>query len=156
MKEKDEKILILLQKNSRISLKEIAKKLGMPISTVFTKIKKFEEEGLIKKYSLELDEKKLGYTVKAFVLVTYKSNSKSQEEVAKEISKLPFVERVYIIAGQWDILVEAIGKDVEDLGKWITEKLREIEGVDKTQTLIVLKKIKESYVLSSKGVDVFN
>lgn len=155
MKEKDEKILVLLQKNSRLPLKEIAKRLEMPISTVFTKIKKFEKEGLIKRYSLELDEKRLGYTVKAFVLVTYKSNSKSQEEVAKRISKLPFVERVYIIAGPWDILVEAIGKDVEDLGKGVTEKLREIEGVDKTQTLIVLKRIKEEYVITSKGVDVF-
>lgn len=154
MKEKDEKILVLLQKNSRMSFKEIARKVGLPVSTVFTKTKKFEKEGLIKKYSLVIDEKKLGYNVLAFILISYKPGTKKQEEVAKAIGKLPFVKRVYVIAGEWDILIEAVGKDVEDLGSWIINKLREIEGVDKTQTLIVLKRVKEDYIITSKGVDI--
>ncbi len=154
MKEKDEKILVLLQKNSRMPFKEIARKVGLPVSTVFTKTKKFEKEGLIKKYSLVIDEKKLGYNVLAFILISYKPGTKKQEEVAKAISKLPFVKRVYVIAGEWDILIEAVGKDVEDLGSWIINKLREIEGVDKTQTLIVLKRVKEDYIITSKGVDI--
>lgn len=154
MEEKDEKILIFLQKNSRISLKEISKKLNLPISTIFTRIKKMENEGIIKGYTTKIDEKKIGYPVKAFILVNYKPSARSQKEVAKRISKLPFVERVFIIAGEWDLLLEVVAKDVEDLGKWITEKLREIDGVDKTQTLIVLEKIKEDYLITSKGTDL--
>lgn len=84
--------------------------------------------------------------------MSYKPFEKSQKEVAKTISKLSFVERVFIISGEWDMLLEVVAKDVEDLGKCVVEKLREIKGVDKTQTLIVLEKIKEDFVISKKGV----
>ena len=62
---------------------------------------------------------------------------------AKSIAKFPQVLRVYIIAGEWDMLLEVIEKDIEALGEFVVSKLRNVKGVSKTLTLGVLKRVKE-------------
>lgn len=59
MRSNDDEILVFLQKNSRTSLNNISKSCGLPISTIFTRVKKMEEEGVIKRYTVRVDEKKL-------------------------------------------------------------------------------------------------
>ncbi len=135
----DLKILSLLKENSRIKISEIAKRLGIPVSTVYTRIKKLEQQGIIRKYTIDLDYKKLGFKVTAIILIKYDSSSKvSQRELLKEIMKFNNVEKGYIITGEWDLLIIAKFKDIEELSRFILEKLRNIEGVKETYTSIVL------------------
>ena len=143
MDDKDKALLQLLQQNCKKSIKKLSRKLGLPISTVYTRIKNLEKEGVIKGYTTLIDEKKLGFKVKAFILVSYSPSEVSQIEVAKRIAKFPQVQGVYIIAGEWDMIVEVIEKDVDSLGEFVINKLRNVEGVHKTLTCTVLKKIKE-------------
>ena len=144
MDRKDLEILRFLQRNCKLSVREIAKRLKIPSSTVYARINKLEEKGVITGYHAKVDEKKLGYSVKAFILVSYTPMPIPQEEVANKIAALPQVQGVYIISGEWDMIVEVIEKDVESLGDFVIKKLRNIEGVSKTLTCVVLKKIKET------------
>jgi len=156
MDRKDLEILRFLQRNCKLSVREIAKRLKIPSSTVYARINKLEEKGVITGYHAKVDEKKLGYGVKAFILVSYTPMSIPQEEVANKIAALPQVQGVYIISGEWDMIVEVIEKDVESLGDFVIKKLRNIEGVSKTLTCVVLKKIKETTYVPVAFVQGFN
>lgn len=145
MDDVDKIIINELQKNCKITTKKLARKLNLPISTVFTRIKNLERQGIIKEYKAILDAKKLNKSTTAFILLSYDPSKKiSQEKVAKELSLIPNVQEVHIITGEWDILIKIRGENVEDIGKVILNKIREIEGIEKSYSLIVLKTIKET------------
>jgi DNA-binding Lrp family transcriptional regulator len=152
--EQDIRILQLLQRNCRLSSREIAENLNSPVTTVFTKIKRMEKLGLIKEYRAILDSKTLGKGATAFILVsvTYRNTetdkSLSQREVAKKISQFAEVQEVHIIAGDWDILIKIRAKDVETIGKFVIDKLRLIRGIEKTLTCMVFHTEKETTELS--------
>ena len=144
LSKKDETILELLKKNAKFSSREISDKTGIPITTVHNRVKKMEKDGIIRSYSVVLDKKKLGKPVSAFVHVTVTYNKPdgtkiSQEEVAAKISRFPEVEECSIVTGATDIIVKVSTKDVDDLHNFVINKLREIDGVQNTMTLIVLK-----------------
>jgi DNA-binding Lrp family transcriptional regulator len=140
-------ILNLMQQNCRLSIREIAKKLSMIPSSVYNRIKKLEEDGFIKKYSAILSREKIGYNVLGVVLVSYKKGELSQKELAEKISKFSQVQDVFIVSGEWDLVLKVTEKDVNSLGEFVTEKLRKIPEVDKTETMIVLNDIKSSLTL---------
>jgi len=149
--EKDIGILRFLQKDSKISTKEIARKINSPISTVFAKIKRMEELGIIKQYKTLLDSSKLGKGTTAFVLLSFTYREPgvekplSQREIAEKISKFPEVQEVHILAGEWDILIKIKGKNVEEIGKFVVDRLRTVEGINKTLTTVVFNAVKESF-----------
>jgi DNA-binding Lrp family transcriptional regulator len=110
-----------------------------------------EETKLITGYRAILDGKSLGLGVTAFVFVSvsYKPGTKllSQRKIAEEIAKHPEVQEVQIISGEWDLLLKVKAKDVDEIGKFIVDDLRKIEGVDKTSTVVSLATVKESTAL---------
>lgn len=142
---KDERVLELLKENSKLTTSQISKRIAMPVTTVHNRIKKLEKMGIIKNYTLNLDFKKLGYDIVAFILVTVTyilpSGEKiKQEQVAQQVKKIG-AEEVYIITGGTDIIVKVRTHNVEELNDFVIRKLRSIEGIDKTQTMIVLQEI---------------
>lgn len=146
MDRKDEKVLEMLKHNSKLTTSQIAKKTNIPVTTVHNRIRKMEQNGIIKGYSVVLDYKKLGRPITAYMLVsiiyTLPSGKKvQQEEVAKSIKRLGNVEEASIITGGADILARVRVKDIEELNDFVVRKLRSIDGVDKTQTMIVLSSV---------------
>lgn len=142
----ERELLRALQENSQRSLRELAKATGLPISTVHEKIKRLERDGYIRKYVAVLDEKKLGYSVTGLILVSvvYSGDKTvSQKAIAERIAKLPNVQDVSIITGDWDIAVKVKAMSVDSLGAFVTERLRNISGVGKTLSMIVYESIKE-------------
>lgn len=148
--EKDLAILMLIQGNSKLTAKEIARKISIPLTTVFAKTKRMEELGAIKEYRAILEPKKLGSGTAAFILASVSYSSKtgetpiSQRVVAEEIARLPEVQEVHIITGDWDLLVKLRAENVEAVGKFVVDKLRLIKGLDKTLTCMVFETVKES------------
>ena len=143
MDNNDEKILNLMKENSKLTTQQISKKTLMPITTVHYRIKKLEKEGIIKKYTLELDHKKLGKNVTAYIhiIVDYKSlreKNITQHELAKVLKQFDFVEEAAIVTGGVDIIIKVRVKDVDELDDLIVKKLRNINGIEKTQTMVVL------------------
>ncbi len=148
--EKDLAILLLIQENSKLTANQIAKKINAPITTVFAKIKRMEEQDIIKQYRAILSPEKLNLGTAAFILasVSYRSKTNdtpvSQRSVAEEIARFPEVQEVHIITGDWDLLVKLRAENVEAVGKFVVDKLRLIKGLEKTLTCMVFETVKET------------
>ena len=103
--ERDVKILKLLQNDCKMTAKEIAKKIGSPITTVYSKMKRMEELGIIRQYKAILDSRKLDKGTTAFILVSFayrpggREKPLSQRDVAKQIAAFPEVQEVRVIIG---------------------------------------------------------
>ena len=144
----DVKILRIIQENCRLTAREISDRTGLPVTTVFAKIKRIERLRLVKGYHAILKAEELGASTTAFVFASfaYKSEEKivSQRKVAKEIASFPEVQEVHIISGEWDILIKVKAKDVDSVGKYVVDKLRLVKGIEKTLTFFVFESEKES------------
>jgi DNA-binding Lrp family transcriptional regulator len=148
--EKDLAILSVIQENSKLTAKQIAKKVNSPITTVFAKTKRMEELGVIKEYRAVVAPEKLSAGTAAFILasVSYRTKtdgaSVSQRAVAEEIAKFPEVQEVHIITGDWDLLIKLRAENVDAIGKFVIDKLRPINGLEKTLTCMVFETVKET------------
>ena len=152
--EKDLAILALIQHDSKLTAKQIAKKVNAPVTTVFAKIKRMEELGVIKEYRAVLRPEKLGSATTAFIFASVYYTSKSdgasvsQRVVAEEIAKFPEVQEVHIITGDWDLLVKLKAESVDAVGKFVVDKLRLIKGLEKTLTCMVFETVKETTAIA--------
>jgi len=150
---KDCEIMELLQDNCTLSTKQIALKVSSPITTVYAKIKRLEELGVIKGYHAVLDGKKLSMGTTALIFVSFKYNSDipSQREAANKIAAMAEVQDVYIVTGDWDILVKVKARNVDEIGGFVIDRLRKLSGIEKTYTMFVFDVAKES-----TNVDLLN
>ncbi len=144
--EKDLKILELLRANARMTTSEMFKKLGMPQTTIHNRIKRMKESGIIKRFTVDLDRKKIGKSLVAYILCTVSYHTSqgqkiSQFEVAKMIEGLPEVEDVSIVTGEIDLIVKVALENVDELNDFLIYKLRNIEGIEKTVTSVVLSEL---------------
>ena len=158
--EKDLAILNLIQENSKLTARQIAHKINSPITTVFAKIKRMEEQNIIREYRAILAPDKLSASTTAFIFasVSYRKDnleSTSQRIVAKKIAQFSEVQEVHIIAGDWDLLIKLRAQAVDSIGKFVVDKLRLVEGLEKTLTCMVFETIKETtqIVLSKKTIE---
>ncbi|MHA1506420.1 MAG: Lrp/AsnC family transcriptional regulator [Candidatus Asgardarchaeia archaeon] len=143
--EKDLAILRELMRDARQTTKSISRKLGIPRSTIYERIKRMVKNGVIKGFTAIPDFGKLGLPITAFVLVSFLPNPEiSQTELAKRISMLEGVYEVHIVSGEWDLLLKVRGRSMEEIGELVIEKLRKMRGVGRTVTCISFTKIKES------------
>ncbi|MEK6867190.1 MAG: Lrp/AsnC family transcriptional regulator [Nanoarchaeota archaeon] len=141
--EKDKKILEILKEHSDWTTRIIAKKTNLPITTVHNRVKKLKKEGIIKKYTIETDNKKLEINFVAYVLIsanlqTLKQKHKTQYDLAKELRKLWFIERVDIVSGGTDLVAIVRVRDVDEFNNVLLGKMQLIEGIEKTRSLIVI------------------
>ena len=126
------------------SSRQIAKNVEVSTGTVLSRIKKMEEEGLIKGYSALLDHEKLGYQL---TVVTEITVSKGRlVEMENEIAEIPNVCGVYDVTGLTDALVIAKFRTREDLGHF-TKRLLALPYLERTNTHVVLTTVKENFQL---------
>jgi DNA-binding Lrp family transcriptional regulator len=142
--DKDEIILTELKKNSRDTTKNIGKNVKIPRITVHDRIRKMIDKGIIKNFTIIPDYQKIGLPSKVFIFISFRSDKKiSQRELANRIAKLKGVFEVHIISGEYDLLIKVRGTSLEEIGKLVIDKLRKLDGVDKTLTCTCFKTIKE-------------
>lgn len=143
---KDMKIINLLEEKGNLTTKRISRRLNIPQTTVHNRIKKLEKEGVIRGYEVDIDKKKIGKGLGAYVQITINYPSQMepnfQEEISQKISNFPEVEKVSIITGETDILLKISVSDTNELNDFVIKKLRLIKGIDKTRTSIIMKEIK--------------
>jgi len=141
--ETDRRILSILDKGAKAKLHSIARKLGIPSSTVHHRIRGMEKEGVIRGWSVIKDYRKLGLCIKAHLLVfvnvsDLKRMGKTQEDVASELLKVPGVEGAEIVTGEADLLVTVRCRDMDDYRRVLLERIQAISGIEKTKTMIVI------------------
>ena len=141
---KDEIILTELKKNARNTTKNIGTNVKIPRITVHDRIKKMVNNGIIKSFTVIPDYNKIGLQTKVFIFISFSSDTKvSQRELAKRIAKLNGVYEVHIVSGEYDLLIKVRGTSLEEIGKLVVDKLRELDGVDKTLTCACFETVKE-------------
>lgn len=142
LSETDVKILKCLLDDARFSSRQIAKNVGVSVGTVLSRIKKMEDEGLIKGYAVILDHEKLGYEL---TVVTEITVSKGRlVEMENEIAKIFNVCGVYDVTGLNDAVIIAKFKSREELGKF-TKSLLALPFIERTNTHVVLTTVKENF-----------
>lgn len=144
--DKDYKILALLKENARLTTGELAKELDIPQTTVHNRIKKMRESKIIRRFTVDLDRKQIGRGLVAYILCTVsyyvaRKQKINQFEVGQQIKRFPEVEEVSIVTGDLDMIVKVSLKDVEELNNFVIYKLRNIEGIEKTVTSVVLTEV---------------
>lgn len=140
---KDMEILNILRHDAKLTTKQIAKKTLMPATTVHNRVKRMEGLGIIKGYAAEIDYKKLGKNLSAYVLITVdyrviKEKGLTQHDIAKNLRKHELVEEVDMITGTHDIIIRVRASDMEQMDEFVTRYLRRVDGIDKTETIMIL------------------
>lgn len=139
----DAKILNILQQNSRISNAEIARQIKMAPSAVLERIKKLENNNIIKKYSVQLEASEVDKELLAFIHV--RANGPIVDnKTAKELAKVPEVQEVHIVAGEDCFLVKVRVENPAALTELLRKKIASINSIRSTSTTIVLETVKET------------
>jgi DNA-binding Lrp family transcriptional regulator len=144
LSETDVKILQVLLEDARFSSRQIAKKVGVSVGTVLSRIKKMEDDGLIKGYSVIMNHERLGYELTVVMEVTVSKGRLIEME--NEIAKIPNVCSVYDVTGLTDAFIIAKFKTREELGKF-TKRLLALPYIERTNTHVVLTTVKEDFRL---------
>ena len=139
----DLKILTALQENARMTTQELAERVGLSATPCARRIKRMEDEGLIERYVTLLNPERLGVGLTVFVNVRLNTQSaKTFEAFEAAIRKLPQVVGCYLLAGNYDYLVQVRVADVEAFRSFIRDRLVTIDGIGETQSNIVLEETK--------------
>lgn len=136
----DRRIIALLQKNARLSYREVARELNVAVGTVYNRIKKLEEEGVIRGYAPILDYEKLGFGLTA--LIGIKAQGRKITEIERKIAEKENAMMVYDITGEFDIFVIAKFRDRADMNRFV-KWLLSLDGVEKTNTSVAMQVVKE-------------
>ena len=134
----DLQIMEALMENADISYADLGKKLFVSGGTIHVRIKKLEEIKIVKGRKLVADLPLLGYGVIAFIGV-YLDQSSVCDDVTKELKKIPEVVRINYTTGNYNMFIEIICKDIQQLRTVLHDKLHKISGIDRTETLISLE-----------------
>lgn len=138
----DRKILSELMSDSRLSYREIAKRIGVSVGTVLTRTRRLEQTGIIKGYGAILDFEKLGYELTVITEVTVSKGKLLEME--KEVAKFPVTCAVYDVTGLTDAMIVAKFSSRKELSSF-TKALLAMPFVERTNTHVVLTTVKEDF-----------
>jgi DNA-binding Lrp family transcriptional regulator len=138
--ELDVKILSLLGEDARMSCREVAEKLGVASGTVYNRVRRMTEDGVIRGYIPLLDYAKLGYGLAALVMIQVEGQH--LVEVENVIAKSAEVMAVYDVTGEFDVAILARFKSQASMNKFIKDTLK-IPYIRRTVTNIILNAVKE-------------
>jgi len=140
--EKDKTILDILQQDASLSTYKITKKTGIPQTTVLNRMRKLKQEGIIRKYTIDIDWKKLGMNNKALIFVKVDKNIEQRNskvgEIEEKISKYPLVLNVKRLMGKYDFMIELVCRDIDELNDFLIKKIRSLPQIADTETVMIL------------------
>ncbi|MEM1559641.1 MAG: Lrp/AsnC family transcriptional regulator [Candidatus Bathyarchaeia archaeon] len=143
--EYDIRILRELQRDARISYRELAKKVGLSTTAVISRVKALEEEGVIEGYTAIVNPELVGYDITAIIEVVVSRGY--LVEVEKEIASNPSVICVYDITGETDAIIIARFRNRRELSAFV-KRILAMPHVDRTITHICLTRVKEDLRVS--------
>jgi Lrp/AsnC family transcriptional regulator, leucine-responsive regulatory protein len=138
----DYKLIELLQQNARMTQMEMASAVGLSQPAVAERMRKLEQEGIIRGYAAQINARKLGKDISAFIGVSIE-HPRYNAGFAKKILALPDVLECHRVTGSDSYLLKVVTENTESLDRLISDLLRVIPGVTRTLTSIVTSSIKE-------------
>jgi len=133
--EKDKKILRELIKNGRISFADLGRKIHMTRQSVYSRIKSLQHRGIIRNFTVNVDKKKLGLNIIAYILIDTELKILKSKQM-ESLIKLPQISEIHSVFGRHAIILEVRAKDMNELSRLI-EKIHEFPYIRRTETLIV-------------------
>jgi DNA-binding Lrp family transcriptional regulator len=141
----EEELLAIIEKNSRIDLKELAVILGVAEIDVVNALQKMEEEGIVCGYHTMINWEKTSIEKVTALIEVRVTPQRGQgfDNIAERIYKYPEVQSVYLISGGYDLLVTLEGKTLREVSSFVSDKLSTLATVLSTATHFILKKYKD-------------
>jgi len=143
LNEMDLHILKILQENGRITNSDLAETIHMSASPCWRRVRQLEENGVIRRYTAELDRKKIGLGVFVYVSIQIdKHSDKDASEFEREVVELPEVISCHSVAGGADFILTVVCRDLDAYADFSMTRLRRLPGVKAMTTNFALKEIK--------------
>ena len=137
MDKTDLKILSELSNDSSISIPKLSEKINVNTSVVYSRIKRLVKSKLIKKFTIDVNDKELGYAVKS--LTGINMDSKQRDNVIQELFKISGVREVSEVTGRFDILVTMYAENLSDMYRIVSDNIGTIQGVIGSESFIEMK-----------------
>ena len=137
MDKTDQKILSELSKDSSISIPKLAEKINVNSSVVYSRIKRLMKKKLIQRFTIEINNKELGYGVKS--LTGINMDSKQRDNIIQELLKIPGVREVAEVTGRFDILVTMYAENLNAMYRIVSDNIGKIDGIIGSESFIEMK-----------------
>ena len=145
--ELDMRILSELTRDASISVPRLSKKLHINASVLYSRIKRLSKKGLIKKFTIVVNDELLGINIKAIVGIN--RDPKLKESIHTEVLKVAEVVMISEVTGRFDMLLAISSRTLEELHSVVIEKVGRIEGVLNTETFVEMQRTeKEPHYLA--------
>ena len=133
----DQKILSELSKDSSISIPNLAEKINVNSSVVYSRIKRLVKKKLIERFTIEVNNKELGYGVKS--LTGINMDSKKRDNIIQELFKISGVREVAEVTGRFDILVTMYAENLSEMYRVVSDNIGKIDGIIGSESFIEMK-----------------
>jgi len=133
----DLKILSELSNDSSLSVPHLSKKINVNSSVVYSRIKRLIKRKLIERFTIEINNKELGYAVKS--LTGINMDSKKRDNIIEELFKINEVREISEVTGRFDILVTMYARNLEDMHQLVSEQIGKIQGIMSSESFIEMK-----------------
>ena len=144
--ETDLQILKTLQKNAKLTTKELADAVHLTPTPVFERQKRLERQGYIKRYVAVLNPDKLGLGLQVFCKVKLKQiNHEIADSFTRRIQRIPEVTECYNTSGAYDYLLKVRARDMKQYQEFILNKLGDIDSVSSIESTFVISEVKQNY-----------
>lgn len=147
----DIQILKELQKNGRITTKELSSQLGLSPTPIFERVKKLEKSGVIAYYSAVLDPAKLDKRLYAFAHISLKDHTKEKvKEFSEDVSRFDEVQECHYVTGASDFILKILLRSMEDYREFMMERIFELKNIAKVETFLSLSVLKKNNFIPLK------
>lgn len=139
----DVKIIKLLQKNARVTASEIGGEIKLSVPAVTERMKKLESSGIIQQYTVIVDSRKLNKNLTAMILISLE-RPKYIDKFLEFIKLEDEILECHYLAGDYDYSLKIITENTDSLER-ILNKIKSVQGIQKTKTTVVLSTVKNEY-----------
>ncbi len=146
----DRKILKLLQENARLSMTELAERVGLSATPVTERVRRLERDGYISGYHARLNPALLGYGLLVFVEIKLHSKSGDIfEEFRREVLKIPQILECHLVSGEYDYLIKVRMPDMSAYRDMLGKILLQLPSAVESRSYVVMEEVKEGGLLGN-------
>jgi DNA-binding Lrp family transcriptional regulator len=149
--QKDRLLLDELQRDSRLTMQQLAERVGMSASACWRRVRNLEESGVIDRYAVLVNPRKAGFTLSSMTLVSLaRHEQKNVENFVKEVMRHPEVLECFATSGEADFHLRVVVEDMDAYNAFLDDFIFRLPGVSQVRSNIVLKEIKADTALPFK------
>ncbi len=144
----DHKIIAALQADARLTMLQLADRVGLSASPCARRVRLLEQAGVIRGYVALIDQSRVGLPVSVFASIKLERQREEElDRFARAVAQWPEVLDCYLMTGQRDFLIRVVVRDLESYERFLKEKLTRLEGVASIESSFALGQVKRSHVL---------